>query len=44
MSSYLDPMSALQLARAARQDEIRAAELYHLVHSLDARPAARRRG
>jgi len=37
MSTYIDPATALTLARNAREDEIRAAELYH--RNRTARPA-----
>jgi len=36
MSTYIDPATALTLARSARQDEIRAAESYR--RSRSARP------
>jgi hypothetical protein len=44
MSSYLDPVTALMIARAARDEETRAAEQYHAARSLRRRPAGRRRG
>ena len=37
MSTYIDPATALTLARNAREDEIRAAEQYHRSHAV--RPA-----
>jgi hypothetical protein len=44
MSSYYDPITALMLARQAREEEIRGAERYRLLRSLQpARPVKPRR-
>ena len=44
MTTYIDPATALSLARTARADEIAAAEQYHLHRTLRPdRPSRRRR-
>jgi hypothetical protein len=41
MSTYLDPATALTIARAARAEEIRAAEEHRLAHPRSSRRSGR---
>jgi hypothetical protein len=44
MSTYIDPATALHLAHASREAEIRAAELHHLAREMRPDRPRRRRG